>query len=69
MTLAELIQVVREYRRLQHEFERTSNMRTRSEMARLGKRIDAMMDAHDSYKQLTMPKQQELPWPDEDINP
>ncbi|MBO5423715.1 MAG: hypothetical protein J6A06_08010, partial [Fibrobacteraceae bacterium] len=69
MTLAQLIEVVREYRRLQTEYERTSNMRTRSEMARLGKRIDAMLDAHDSYAQLTQPKQQELPWPDEDINP
>lgn len=69
MTLAELIQVVREYRRLQKEFEKTSNMRTRSEIARLGKRIDAMIDAHESYAQLTQPKQQELPWPDEDINP
>lgn len=69
MTLAELIPVVREYRRLQTEFEKTSNMRIRSEMTRLGKRIDAMLDAHDSYVQLTQPKQQELPWPDEDINP
>lgn len=69
MTLAELIQVVREYRRLQTEYERTSNMRTRSEMARLGKRIDAMMDAHESYVQLTQPKQQELTWHAEDNNP
>ena len=69
MTLAELIQVVREYRRLQIEYERTSNMRTRSEMVRLGKRIDAMIDAHESYAQLTQPKQQELPWSAEDDNP
>lgn len=69
MTLAQLIEVVREYRRLQKEFDKTSNMRTRSEIARLGRRIDAMIDAHDSYAQLTQPKQQELPWPAEDINP
>lgn len=69
MTLAELIQVVREYRRLQTEYERTSNMRTRSEITRMGKRIDAMLKAHDSYAQLTQPKQQELPWPAEDDNP
>lgn len=68
MTLAELIQVVREYRRLQSEYERTWNMRTRSDMVRLGKRIDAMIDAHEGYTQLTQPKQQELPWPDEDYN-
>lgn len=68
MTLTELIEVVREYRRLQTEFERTSNMRTRSEMTRLGKRIDAMLDAHESYVQLTQPKQLKLPWPDEEIS-